>query len=115
MRPRIVMVDEWVPVAFERSSDGAEVAWFLAPPVTLGPVCPPEAIAAALGLSPRDSDDRSPVRQVSAGTSALIVPVRGLDALRRPSLVMLRARVIDGAREVSVGGSVVPTIEGELV
>ncbi len=34
--------------------------------------------------------------------------------IRRPSLVMLRARIVDGRREVSVGGSVVPTVRGEL-
>lgn len=32
----------------------------------------------------------------------------------RPSLVMLRARMVDGRREVSVGGSVFPTVRGEL-
>jgi trans-2,3-dihydro-3-hydroxyanthranilate isomerase len=35
--------------------------------------------------------------------------------VRRPSLVMLRARMVDGHREVSVGGHVVPTIQGELI
>ena len=32
----------------------------------------------------------------------------------RPSLVMLRARMTDGRREVQVGGAVVPTVRGEL-
>lgn len=75
-----------VPVSFETSDDGAEVAWFLAPPVTPGPSCPAEAIAAALGLSPTDIDGAAPVQKYSAGTSAMIVPLRSLDALRRARL-----------------------------
>jgi trans-2,3-dihydro-3-hydroxyanthranilate isomerase len=35
--------------------------------------------------------------------------------IRRPSLVMLRARVVDGSAVISVGGCVVPTVRGELV
>ena len=189
-----------VPVTFESSSDGVEMAWFLAPPVSLGPTCAPEQMAAALGISPEDIETRAPVRQISAGTSLIIVPLRSLDALRRsrldldafaplaaagfpplvyvfcrethhsgndlcarfffeahgvredpatgngaaflgayllehrffptsdlslrieqgyeirrPSLVMLRARIAGGSREVSVGGHVIPTVQGELI
>ncbi len=35
--------------------------------------------------------------------------------VQRPSLVMLRARMSDGIREVSVGGRVIPTVQGVLV
>jgi trans-2,3-dihydro-3-hydroxyanthranilate isomerase len=35
--------------------------------------------------------------------------------IRRPSLVMLRARMVDERREVSVGGTVIPTVRGELM
>lgn len=189
-----------VPVSFERSPDGGEVTWFLAPPSVPGAVCEREAIAFALGLSPADIASDSPVQQISAGVSALIVPLRSLDALkrsrldlekfaplaargfsplvylfcrethrpendlcarfffeahgvredpatgngaaflgtyllqhdlfgrpelslrieqghevRRPSLVMLRAKMSGETREVSVGGQVLPTIQGELV
>ncbi len=189
-----------VPVTFEVSAEGEEVAWFLAPPVTLGATCAIEPIAAALGLSPADIAAESPVQQFTAGISAMIVPLRSLDALRRcrldldayaplaaqglpplvylfcrqthhpqndlcarfffeahgvredpatgngaaflgayllqhgvlgngdlslrieqgyevrrPSLVMLRARMREGSREVSVGGRVVPTLQGELL
>jgi trans-2,3-dihydro-3-hydroxyanthranilate isomerase len=188
-----------VPVTFERSAEGSEVAWFLAPPVSLGKTCAPERIAAAVGVSPEDIGADFPVQQFSAGTSAMIVPLRSLDALRRsrldldayaalaaegfpplvylfcretrdsrndlsarfffeahgvredpatgngaaflgayllehrffpeselsvrieqghevrrPSVVMLRARAVDGSREVSVGGYVIPTVRGEL-
>lgn len=189
-----------VPVTFEVSAEGKEVAWFLAPPVTQGKTCAPERMAAAVGVSPDDIDADFPIQQFSAGTSAMIVPLRSLDALRRsklnlsafatlsaegfpplvylfcrqthhpendlcarfffeahgvredpatgngaaflgayllqhrffpdpgfsvrieqgyeirrPSLVMLRARMVDGSREVSVGGYVIPTVRGELV
>jgi len=189
-----------VPVTFEVSAEGEEVAWFLAPPVALGATCAIEPMAAALGLSPDDIAPESPVQQFTAGISAMIVPLRSLDALRRskleldayaplaaqgfpplvyqfcrqthhpqndlcvrfffeahgvredpatgngaaflgayllehdllggadlslrieqgyevrrPSLVMLRARMREGSREISVGGRVVPTMQGELL
>jgi len=75
-----------VPVTFESTTADAEVAWFLAPPVTAGPTCARERIAAALGLAPDDIDTRAPVQQFAAGTAAVIVPLRSLDALRRSRL-----------------------------
>jgi trans-2,3-dihydro-3-hydroxyanthranilate isomerase len=189
-----------VPVTFEVAADGKEIAWFLAPPMSLGATSPREPVAAALGLPPQDIAGETPVQVVSAGTSAMIVAVRSLDALRRsnpdpdafsalaakglpplvylfcrqtrqpandlcarfffeaqglredpatgngaaflgayllehrvfpgsdlsvrieqgheldrPSLIMLRARLLDGMREVSVGGYVIPTVQGELL
>ncbi len=189
-----------IPVTFEPAEGGGDVAWFGAPPMSLGPIVAPPAMAAALGLSPRDIDTAAPVQMVSAGTAAMIVPLRGLDALRRarldlgayaplaargfppltylfcretyqpgndlcarfffeahgvredpatgngaaflgawllehrlfpqpelslrieqghelhrPSLVRLRARMVDGTREVGVGGRVIPTVRGELL
>jgi trans-2,3-dihydro-3-hydroxyanthranilate isomerase len=189
-----------VPVTFENSPDGSEVAWFLAPPVVLGTVCARDRIAAAVGVSPEDIET-APVQLLSAGsTSAIIVPLRSLDALqrsqldlrtfaalaaegwppliylfcrqthhaendlcarfffdahgvredpatgngaaflgtyllehrffpgslldlrieqgyeiRRHSLVMLRARIVDRSREVHVGGQVIPIVQGELL
>ena len=35
--------------------------------------------------------------------------------IRRPSLVMLRARMVGSSREVSVGGRIIPTVQGELL
>ena len=176
------------------------MVWFLAPPVSLGTTFAREPIAGALGVSPEDIEAGFPIQQISAGTSAIIVPLRSLDALRRskldldalaalgtegfpplvylfchqthhpqnhlcarfffeahgvredsatgngaaflgayllehrffseshlslrieqgyeirrPSLVMLRARMVDGSRKVSVGGYVIPTVRGELI
>lgn len=188
-----------ISVTTEVGAEGRELLWFLAPAVTVGPTCESAPMAAALGLSPLDFDPVSPVQQMSAGTSAMIVPLRGLDALRRsrldlasyaslaangypplvylccrethnaandfcarfffeahgvredpatgngaaflgayllehrlmpgptfsvrieqghemgrPSLVMLRARTVEGRHEVSVGGAVFPTVRGVL-
>ena len=189
-----------VPVKFESSPEGREMVWFLAPPMTLGATSRIEPIAAALGLQPEDIDTKAPVQMVSAGTSAMIVPLRSMDALqrsmlnlesysslaaegfppltylfcnqthqaendlcarfffeahgvredpatgngaaflgaymlehqyypgsafsvrieqgyevRRPSLIMLRGRIHNGHREVSVGGYVIPTVQGNLL
>jgi trans-2,3-dihydro-3-hydroxyanthranilate isomerase len=76
-----------LPVSFEADDDGTEVAWFVAPAMSLGARVAPEPMAAALGLAVADIDTvRGPVQQVSAGTSALIVPLRDLDALTRSRL-----------------------------
>ncbi len=189
-----------VPVTFETSDEGRDVAWFLAPSMSLGATPAREPVAAALGLSPEDIETRAPIQVVSVGTSAMVVPLCSLDALRRsklnleafadlaaegfpplvylfsrqthqprndlcarfffeahgvredpatgngaaflgayllehqffpgsdlsmrieqgyevrrPSLIMLRARIFNGAREVSVGGYVIPAVQGELL
>lgn len=189
-----------VPVTFEYSNDGRELVWFLAPSMTLGAISPRKPLAAALGLLPEDIETTTPIQVVSAGTSAMIVPLCSLEVLRRsklnldafatlanegfpplvylvcrqthlpqndlcvrfffeahgvredpatgngaaflgayllehkyfkesdlslrieqgyevhrPSLVMLRARIHNGDRAVSVGGHVIPTVQGELL
>lgn len=75
-----------VPVVFEASANGREMAWFIAPQVLLGATCARESMAAALGISAGDIETRAPVQQLSAGTSAMIVPLCSLDALRRSRL-----------------------------
>lgn len=71
-----------VTVRFE-GSGGRDLAWFDAPQVTPGAACALEPMAAALGIAPHDIDTVSPVQQMAAGTAAMIVPLRSLDALRR--------------------------------
>lgn len=75
-----------VPVAFESATDGTETVWFRAPPMRLGAYAPVSDVASALGLGVEDIDSDMPVQLVSAGTAALIVPLRTLDALRRSRL-----------------------------
>jgi trans-2,3-dihydro-3-hydroxyanthranilate isomerase len=189
-----------VPVTFETSDDGRELVWFQAPAMKLGQTSTINELAAVLGLTPEDIGTETPIQVVSAGTSAIIVPLRSLEALRRsrlnldtfsslankgfpplvylfcdqthlpdndlcvrfffeahgvredpatgngaaflgayllehqshkdaslnlrieqghevrrPSLIMLRAQINNGCHEVSVGGYVIPTIQGELL
>ncbi len=189
-----------VKVTFESSSDGRELVWFHAPTMSLEATSTCEPVAAALGILPNDIDTSSPLQVISAGTSAMVVPLRSLDALRRsqlnlevfndlaakgfpplvylfcretyqpqndlcvrfffeahgvredpatgngasflgayllehqlfpgselslrieqgyevrrPSLIMLRARMLNEVREVSVGGYVIPTVQGKLL
>jgi trans-2,3-dihydro-3-hydroxyanthranilate isomerase len=197
---RLNLALQQILVEFEQHAEGEELAWFLAPPATLGPSCAAEPMASALGISSEDIDVEYPVQQISSGTSAMVVPLRSLDALRRstldidaytglasegfpplvylfcrqthhpdndlcarfffeahgvredpatgngaaflgayllehrvlqqpdlslrieqgheirrPSLVLLRARMADGQRVVHVGGRVMPVVQGELV
>lgn len=194
------LANNQISVTFETSADNRNVAWFLAPPISLGASTECDSIAAALGVLPEDIETKAPIQVMSAGTSALIVPLRSLDALKRsmldleafailaddgfpplvylfcqqthesqndlcarfffeangvredpatgngaaflgaylmehnyfnesnlsirieqgyeihrPSLVLLRTLIKDGERKIYVGGSVIPTVEGELL
>lgn len=82
---RLNLQHSQVPVRFEMDENG-EILWFRAPPVTLGAICPREAMALALGIEPDDIDAQMPVQQAAAGTSAMIVPLRSLSALKRSRL-----------------------------
>jgi trans-2,3-dihydro-3-hydroxyanthranilate isomerase len=189
-----------IDVSFDSSVEDRDVAWFRAPAVSLGQTCPPARIAKAIGVSAEDIATATPVQVLSAGTSAMIVPLRSQRALRqsrldleafaplagegfppllylychethdalndicarfffeahgvredpatgngaaflgayllehrvfppadlnlrieqgfeirRPSLVLLRARMVGGDREVNVGGRVIPIVRGELL
>ncbi|MGF1644909.1 MAG: PhzF family phenazine biosynthesis protein [Thiotrichales bacterium] len=75
-----------IPVAFESTREGHEAAWFRAPPITAGQRVAPERISAALGLVPDDLDPIGSAQVFSAGTAAIVVPLRGLQALRRCAL-----------------------------
>lgn len=82
---RLALAVGELPVTFG-TEDGREVAWFQAPPITLGATCAPERIAPALGLAPGDIATDTPVQVASASTAAVIVPLRSLDGLRRARL-----------------------------
>ena len=74
-----------VPVTFEGHA-GALTAWFQSPPIRLGARFPAAATAKALGLRAREIDDGFPVQVASAGTRALMVPLRSLESLQRARL-----------------------------
>jgi trans-2,3-dihydro-3-hydroxyanthranilate isomerase len=75
-----------VTVRFTLAADNRETVWFRAPPVSFGETCDRNQLANALGLEHDDIDDNSPAQKISANTSAMIVPLRSLDALRRSKL-----------------------------
>lgn len=77
------LMESQVSVTFELDDDGKEVVWFIAPEMTLGAFANIEPVAHALGISPDDIDTRTPLQVISAGTSAMIVPLRSLNALRQ--------------------------------
>ena len=60
-----------------------DVLWMRQLPPTFGPALDPNRLARVLGLEDRDLDDRRPVREVSTGLPAIIVPLRSLAALQR--------------------------------
>ncbi|MDP9439346.1 MAG: PhzF family phenazine biosynthesis protein [Actinomycetota bacterium] len=66
-----------IPVTF------GDVLWMRQIPPIFGPALAPSPLAQVLGLEDEDLDDRHPVREVSTGLPAIIVPLRSLDALRR--------------------------------
>jgi trans-2,3-dihydro-3-hydroxyanthranilate isomerase len=52
-------------------------------PPTFGQKLDPDRLARVLGLVRDDLDDRYPVQEVSTGLPAIVVPLKGLDALKR--------------------------------
>ena len=74
-----------VPVRFE-TSDGSEVAWFEAPPMSLGAQATIQEFAHALNLEPEDINSDAPCQIVAAGTSAVMVPIVSNHALFNASL-----------------------------
>ena len=72
-----------VPVNFETGDDGKEVAWFQAPPMSFGETANPNSIASSLGIAEKDIETKTPIQVISAGTAAMIVPLKSLDALKR--------------------------------
>jgi len=80
---RLNLMQSQVSVTFETADDGKQVVWFLAPKMMLGEISDVEPMANALGIATTDVETKAPIQTVSAGTSAMIVPLRSLDALQR--------------------------------
>lgn len=72
-----------VTVRVETEAGGRELLWFRAPPMRLGQTAPVAAVADSLGLSASDIETALPIQVVSAGTAAMVIPLRTLDALYR--------------------------------
>lgn len=75
-----------VQVVFERTGNSDEIVWFDSPVVSFERTCDALEIARALGIGQEDIDTDFPIQEMSAGTSAIIVPLKTLDGLRRSRL-----------------------------
>lgn len=67
-----------IPVTFED-----HVLWMKQVQPEFGPTLSPSQVAPVLDLTESDLDPRFPIQQVSTGLPFLIVPLKGLDAVRR--------------------------------
>ncbi len=89
-----------VPVDFEASGGAGEIAWMRPPSPVLGVERERVAIAEMLGLSATDLDPEFPVQEGSVGIPFLLVPLTGLDALKRARVDPARRQALL-ARKVS--------------
>jgi trans-2,3-dihydro-3-hydroxyanthranilate isomerase len=64
-----------IPIRLERRGDPF-MAWFTAPPITLGPIFDAAGAARALGLEPDDVLDENPVQQIQSGNAFVYIPLR---------------------------------------
>ena len=71
-----------IPVVFGRRNQ-PEVLSMRQNPPEFGPTIDAAQIAPILGLEPSDIDSRVPVQEVSTGMWFIIVPLTGLDAIKR--------------------------------
>ena len=71
-----------IPVSF----DSTGVAWMRQLPPRFGKVFTPEEAAPTVGLEPADIDRSLPIREVSTGLPFIILPLAGIDAVRRARL-----------------------------
>jgi trans-2,3-dihydro-3-hydroxyanthranilate isomerase len=70
-----------IPVRFVPRDPG--LAWMRQQAPSFGPIHPRAAAAALVGLASRDLDSRFPVQEVSTGMEFLLLPVKGLEGMRR--------------------------------
>ena len=83
------LMDSEIPVTFESlevNKEETEIVWFTAPTILLTRTVSCDAVAYALGIRTDDIETKAPIQMASAGTSALVVPLRSLDALRKCKL-----------------------------
>ena len=71
-----------IPVTFEDNGDNS-ILWMRQVTPEFGKVLDVEKLSGVLGLQARDIDTRFPIQEVSTGLPHIIVPLTGLDALKR--------------------------------
>ena len=67
-----------IPVSFE-----GDMVWMRQNPPQFGPCYNGEELAPVLGLTPEDIDSRYPAQEVSTGLPFVIIPLKGLSALKQ--------------------------------
>lgn len=72
-----------IPVSFNDSAGEGTIYWMRQIEPVFGETTNAKIIAAVLNLNPRDIDERFPIEEVSTGLPHIIVPLRGLDSLKR--------------------------------
>ena len=72
-----------IPVSFDDSEEQGTICWMRQIEPVFGKTISAKIIAEILNLDPSDIDDRFPVEEVSTGLPHILVPLRGLDALKR--------------------------------
>lgn len=76
-----------IPVTFD-----GDLLWMRQISPTFGQTCTPPQLAPVLNLEPGDFDTRFPIQEVSTGLPFLIVPLKGLDAVRRAHITLPRLK-----------------------
>jgi trans-2,3-dihydro-3-hydroxyanthranilate isomerase len=72
-----------IPVTFDRSRDDEDMLWMKQNEPVFGEVVEPAVIANILSLDESEIDERFCVQEVSTGLPVIIVPLKGLDAVKR--------------------------------
>ena len=75
-----------IPVSFD-PEDAGGATWMKQNDPEFGEVIPGEIISGVLGLDPGEVDDGFPAQEVSTGLPTIIVPLTGLEALKKATIV----------------------------
>ena len=75
-----------IPVSFNDSAEQGTICWMRQIEPFFGETINAKIIADVLNLTPGDIDERFPIEEVSTGLPQIIVPLCGLDALKRASV-----------------------------
>jgi trans-2,3-dihydro-3-hydroxyanthranilate isomerase len=72
-----------IPVTFRNSQTGQDILWMRQIEPQFGQVLESNQLSQVLGLDEDEIDTRFPIQEVSTGLPHIIVPLKGLEALRK--------------------------------
>jgi len=72
-----------IPVSMARTGEDEAILWMRQVPPTFTRTVDADAVAGALGLTKANIDDRYSIEEVSTGVPFIIVPLKGLEDLKR--------------------------------